>query len=132
MQIGIGPEAAVVIITATIIKIHKDKIVIVITSITETTIPEGITTEAGIITSIIETIITILMVVITLVIITITLATATITGVVIIKAKAEAIIIIIITETIIIIEIIIIGSIMWVIIMTRTRVALSSPLTAKI
>ena len=132
MQIGIGPEAAVVIITATIIKIHKDKIVIVITSITETTIPEGITIEAGIITSIIETIITILMVVITLVIITITLATATITGVVIIKAKAEAIIIIIITETITIIEIIIIGSIMWVIITTRTRVALSSPLTAKI
>ena len=112
MQIGIRPEAAVVIITATIITIHKDKIIMAITSITVTTIPEGIIIGAGITTSRIETIITILMVTITLVMVTITLATATITGMVITKAKAEAIITIIITETIIIIGIIIIESIM--------------------
>ena len=105
MQIGIRPEATVVIITTTIIRIHKDKIIMAITNITVTTIPEGIIIGAGITTNRIETIIIILMV-------TITLATVTITGVVITKAKAEVIITIIITETIIIVGIIVIESIM--------------------
>ena len=95
MQIGIRPEATVVIITIIIIRIPKDKIIMGITNITATIIPEGIITGAGITTSRIDIIIIILMVIITL-------AAVTITGMVITKAKAGVIITITITEIIIV------------------------------